>query len=117
MPTIHHIQEVPEMLWPARALCQRAFPPAGAHTGLHDDRGCVRTLGGLCLPSGRNICCLLNSREQKPGQRLRRKAFYLRAGYQETAIRCTWRGEDCQILSSGGEVRESEFWRFWEEIR
>lgn len=27
MPTIHHIQEVPEMLWPARALCQRAFPP------------------------------------------------------------------------------------------
>lgn len=49
-------------------------------------------------------------------QRLMRKKFYLRAGYEETEIRYNWRGEDYQILTYGGNVTEEEFERFWDGL-
>lgn len=49
-------------------------------------------------------------------QRIQRKAFYLRCGYQETAVRYPWRGEDYVILSLGGGVTDEEFDCFWEAL-
>lgn len=49
-------------------------------------------------------------------QRLRRRDFYLRCGYRETAVRYPWRGEDYVILSLGGTVTDEEFGRFWEAL-
>lgn len=49
-------------------------------------------------------------------QRLKRKAFYTRAGYQETSIRYRWSDEDYEILPFGGKVTEKEFEKFWKEI-
>lgn len=166
MLTIWPIQEVPDMLEPARALYRRAFPPReripfSMMTG--DTSGTSEVFVFLREGTFAAFCCLLNNRdlshitylaveekerdkgygseilrlirEQKPGQRilvdieepeegtpnarqrLRRKAFYLRAGYQESAIRYNWRGEDYKILSCGGAVSEAEFWQFWREIR
>lgn len=49
-------------------------------------------------------------------QRRKRKQFYLRNGYEQTAIRYRWRREDYEILSYGGDVSEEEYEAFWEEL-
>lgn len=49
-------------------------------------------------------------------QRLRRKAFYIRAGYKETDVYYHWAGEDYEILCYGGTITEKEFRNFWEEL-
>ncbi len=49
-------------------------------------------------------------------QRLRRKSFYLRNGYEETEVRYVWREEDYVILSQGGKVTDSEFEQFWDAL-
>lgn len=50
-------------------------------------------------------------------QRLRRKSFYLRAGYEETPVAYQWRHESYQILSCGGQISEAEYEQFWEDLR
>lgn len=49
-------------------------------------------------------------------QRRKRKQFYLRNGYEQTAIRYRWRKEDYEILSYGGDVTEGEYEAFWEQL-
>lgn len=49
-------------------------------------------------------------------QRRKRKQFYLRNGYKETAIYYRWRKEDYEILSYGGQVTKEEFEIFWEQV-
>lgn len=49
-------------------------------------------------------------------QRRKRKQFYLRNGYEQTAIRYRWRKEDYEILSYGGNITEEEYDAFWEQL-
>ncbi|TGY66449.1 GNAT family N-acetyltransferase [Dubosiella muris] len=46
-------------------------------------------------------------------QRVRRKAFYLRNGYQETNIQYTWQNESYEILSAQKTITPDDFQRFW----
>ena len=48
-------------------------------------------------------------------QRIMRKKFYLRAGYEETPVKYKWRRENYEILSFGGQISEEEYDRFWKE--
>lgn len=50
-------------------------------------------------------------------QRIMRKRFYRKAGYEETPIRYEWRRENYEILSFGGKISEMEYDRFWEDLR
>lgn len=47
-------------------------------------------------------------------QRVKRKKFYLRAGYAEAGIKYCWRGVDYEILIKRGSITESEFNDFWD---
>lgn len=49
-------------------------------------------------------------------QRLKRKSFYLRGGYEENEIHYCWRGVDYTILSYGGAVTNEEFDAFWDAL-
>lgn len=49
-------------------------------------------------------------------QRLKRKSFYLRGGYEENEIHYCWRGVDYTILSYGGAVTNEEFDAFWDAV-
>ena len=49
-------------------------------------------------------------------QRRRRKSFYLRNGYKQTPVRYHWRGEDYEILSTGGNITDEEYENFWETL-
>lgn len=46
-------------------------------------------------------------------QRAARKAFYLRAGYQENPVFYRWQDEDYEVLSFGGPITREEFSAFW----
>lgn len=46
-------------------------------------------------------------------QRIRRKQFYLRAGYSETPVKYRWRNENYEILSFGGSISEQDYENFW----
>lgn len=48
-------------------------------------------------------------------QRALRKAFYLRAGYQENPVCYRWQDEDYEVLSYGGPITREEFSAFWHE--
>ena len=50
-------------------------------------------------------------------QRKKRKKFYLRAGYEETPVKYEWRNENYEILSFGGQISETEYNGFWEDLR
>lgn len=50
-------------------------------------------------------------------QREKRKQFYLRNGYFETDVRYSWRGENYEILVSGGGFTDQEFESFWRTMR
>lgn len=49
-------------------------------------------------------------------QRLKRKSFYLRGGYEENEIHYCWRGVDYTILSHGGPVTNEELDAFWDAL-
>lgn len=49
-------------------------------------------------------------------ERKRRRSFYLRNGYRPTAVRYSWRGEQWEILSLGGDVSDKEFTAFWQAM-
>ena len=49
-------------------------------------------------------------------QRIRRKAFYLRCGYQENNFEYNWRETDYTVLSSGGGITHEEFRMFWKHL-
>ncbi|MCH5287983.1 MAG: GNAT family N-acetyltransferase [Christensenellaceae bacterium] len=86
-----------------------------------------------CRGRGLGTAALELVRERKPGlrliadleapdsaapnaeQRLSRRRFYERCGYEDTGVTYRWRGEHYAILSSGGRVTDEEFWRFWNE--
>ena len=46
-------------------------------------------------------------------QRVQRKQFYLRAGYEETPVRYEWLHEKYEILSFGGIISEQDYEDFW----
>lgn len=48
--------------------------------------------------------------------RRRRRAFYLRNGYEPTKVRYNWRHDSYEILSHGGEVSGEEFGRFYRTL-
>lgn len=48
--------------------------------------------------------------------RRRRRAFYLRNGYEPTQVRYNWRGDDYEILSHGGDVSGEEFGNFYRTL-
>mgnify|MGYP004443132081 FL=1 len=50
-------------------------------------------------------------------QRMKRKQFYLRNGYEETEVRYRWHGDDYEILSYGGTVTDKEFEDFWDKLK
>ena len=49
-------------------------------------------------------------------QRIRRKAFYLRCGYQENDFEYNWRETDYTVLSCGGSITHDEFRMFWRHL-
>ena len=49
-------------------------------------------------------------------QRISRKAFYLRCGYQENHFEYNWRETDYTVLSHGGSVTHEEFRMFWKHL-
>lgn len=49
-------------------------------------------------------------------QRIKRKNFYLKAGYKETPVKYIWRNENYEILSFGGQITVDEYEKFWEEL-
>ena len=50
-------------------------------------------------------------------QRIMRKKFYLRAGYEETPVKYEWRGEKYEILSYRGQISQAEYDWFWEDLK
>lgn len=50
---------------------------------------------------------------ENESQRLQRKQFYLRAGYEETPVKYEWVNEKYEILSFGGQISEAEYNAFW----
>ncbi|MCF0114322.1 MAG: GNAT family N-acetyltransferase [Erysipelotrichaceae bacterium] len=50
-------------------------------------------------------------------QRMKRKQFYLRNGYEETEVKYRWRGDDYEILSYGGTITKKEFGDFWDTLK
>lgn len=75
---------------------------------LHQSKGGKRVMVDIELP---------NPQAENAPQRIRRKSFYLRAGYEETSIRYRWRQEHYEILSYGGQISEQEYEQFWEDIK
>ena len=49
-------------------------------------------------------------------QRVRRKAFYERNGYNESGIEYCWRGVPYKILIKNGTITEAEFDDFWDNL-
>lgn len=49
-------------------------------------------------------------------QRTKRKAFYTKNGYKESNVKYDWNGDCYEILVSGGDIAEDEFWNFWETV-
>ena len=50
-------------------------------------------------------------------QRIQRRDFYLRNGYNPSDIHYHWEGTAYTILSRGGGVDGEDFWQFWEGLR
>ncbi|MBQ2816631.1 MAG: GNAT family N-acetyltransferase [Clostridia bacterium] len=50
------------------------------------------------------------------GQRIKRKEFYIRNGYEETQVKYHWHGDDYEIMSFGGDVTRKEFSEFWRTV-
>ena len=50
-------------------------------------------------------------------QRIKRKQFYLRNGFQETKVCYTWQKEDYIILCKNGMIGDKEFWSFWNSLK
>ena len=50
-------------------------------------------------------------------QRVHRKNFYLRNGFQETKVCYTWQKEDYIILCKNGMIGDKEFWSFWNSLK
>ena len=50
-------------------------------------------------------------------QRIKRKQFYLRNGFQETKVCYTWQKEDYIILCKNGRIGDKEFWSFWNSLK
>ena len=48
--------------------------------------------------------------------RLRRRAFYVRNGYEKTEISYEWQGENYDIYAYNGMVSKKEFRDFWDYI-
>lgn len=59
----------------------------------------------------------LDEQAENAEQRKMRKKFYLRAGYEETPVKYKWRQENYEILSFGGQISETEYDDFWENLR
>ena len=57
-----------------------------------------------------------NENAENAEQRIMRKKFYLRAGYEETPVKYEWRRENYEILSFGGQISEEEYDCFWEDL-
>ena len=57
-----------------------------------------------------------DARAENAKQRQMRKAFYLKAGYEETAVKYEWRHENYEILSYGGQISEAEYDNFWKVL-
>ena len=69
--------------------------------------------------SGRRIMVdieVLDEHAENAEQRIMRKKFYLRAGYEETPVKYEWRQENYEILSFGGQISEEEYDGFWEDL-
>ena len=49
-------------------------------------------------------------------QRISRKMFYLRSGYQENEFSYNWRETDYTVLSQGGSITYKEFRQFWKDL-
>lgn len=49
-------------------------------------------------------------------QRHKRKQFYLKNGFQNTAISYTWEAETYEIMAYGGTVTSTDFEHFWDDI-
>jgi len=50
-------------------------------------------------------------------QRHQRRQFYLRNGYQPTAVCYRWHDEDYEIMVYGGELGREEYEAFWQQLR
>lgn len=49
-------------------------------------------------------------------QRRKRRCFYLRNGYSVSPVRYNWQGDPYEILISGGNITDEEFWEFWDSF-
>lgn len=58
-----------------------------------------------------------DAQAENAAQRIMRKKFYLRAGYEETPVKYEWRHENYEILSFGGQISETEYEQFWETLK
>lgn len=80
----------------------------------------TQALAAMCARKAgmRVLVDIERSRADAPNrvQRLRRRRFYLRAGFAPTPVRYAWSGDDYEILSYGGSVTPEEFGRFWETL-
>lgn len=69
--------------------------------------------------SGRKIMVDIeveNENAANAEQRIMRKKFYLKAGYEETPVKYEWRQENYEILSFGGQISEEEYDCFWDDL-
>lgn len=69
--------------------------------------------------SGRKIMVDIeveNENAENAEQRIMRKKFYLKAGYEETPVKYEWRQENYEILSFGGQISEEEYDCFWDDL-
>ena len=87
-----------------------------------DCRGCglgTRTLALVReLKPGLRIIADLEALDEgapNAAQRLSRRRFYERCGYEDTGVNYHWRGERYVIVSQGGSLSDEEFWQFWNE--
>ncbi len=59
--------------------------------------------------------CIDEKREDNV-QRIKRKQFYLKAGYQQTDIHYLWKNDAFEILILNGNMHKKEFDAFWEKM-
>lgn len=75
---------------------------------LHRSRSGKRVLVDIEVP---------DANSENAEQRILRKRFYLRAGYEETPVKYEWRHESYEILAFGGQITEAEYEQFWEDLK
>lgn len=84
------------------------LPKVKALELLHRSRSGKRVLVDIEVP---------DANSENAEQRILRKRFYLRAGYEETPVKYEWRHESYEILAFGGQITEAEYEQFWKDLK